>query len=449
MSKQELLIIAASVLVWGWTIKKPLIGISYFYLYYALLYNYLFTALRPFKILIITPTAAFFSLIAIHRNKLIIPAHIKWMIAFFICMCASRYFNGYDIFTGEEIDPYFKLIIFLVLLANTIDTRQKLIFFIWVMILSYSDLATVARYFDRLSAYYFLDRNNFAFSLVGTISIPIIFALHQKEWLRKGEAVAYFIILLYGIAGTDSRGGYMGLITVFLALFLLNLKKPKNFIILLIPIVLVLLNVSAIHWQRFGTIAGDHTGGTGGQRLALWATATRMMRAHPFLGVGSGESGPLFPEYGTFESQLRVGGHIGEESIKIHNMTLQLGAETGFIGLGIFLTIVILSLLNLHHARRICKSHPELVSAKYLVDALGVSIYGLLISGQFANFGYNYQLYTLLTLAFCMKHILLKEKGSGEHTAKTLETPIIVPPQYAVIGRALFLAFITYINLKE
>lgn len=447
MSKQELFLIVLTFSVWIASLKMPFYGAAYFYLYYALKYNYLFISLRSFRPLFVTPLIAFVSITFIHKKRLVFTPQVVILALFFLWMCLSRFMNGYNIWEGEEIEPFSKVVIFLFLITSLIDTKEKLIYFLWIMATASVVLGYVARYNDSISPYYFVDRNNFAFSLLASVAFTAIIALNEKKWLRKLEAVLYFLIVIYSIAGTNSRGGYLGLGAVFLFLVLSNFNLRK-IPLLMIPIIIVLSRMSSTHWERLFSVSVDpEQGGTGGQRLALWNTALRMLFENPIFGVGSGESGPLFSQYADIKDQFRVGGQVGYESIKVHNMTLQIGSEMGFIGLGMFFFLVIFCFFNILEVRNLCRKNTNVHHLKFLADILGVSLIGLLVSGQFANFGYNLQFYTLMCLVPVLKKIVVKTHRFNLE-GKTVDEEPVVPAKWELPLRCITLVILTYMSLR-
>lgn len=448
MSKQELFLIVLTLGVFVVSLRNPFYGVSYFYLYYALEYNRLFISLRSLlKPLFVTPVIVLVSLIFLQKKKIVFAPQVISLAIFFLWMCLSRLMNGLGVWTGEEIDPFFKIVFFIFLVTNVIDTKEKLKFYIWIGIIVYAVLAYVARYNDMSSPYYFTNKNHFGFSIVGAIAFPIMFTMVEKSYPRKLEAVCYTMILLFALAGTNSRGAYLGLITIFV-LLIFNDFNYKKIIVVALPVIFILTRISTQHWERFGSISTDvDQGGTGGQRIALWGNAIRMMFSNPIFGIGSGEAGLEFANYATLEEMARVGGKVGEENIKVHNMSLQLGAELGVIGLALFLFIIFLSIRDLWKARKLCKKNNNLRHLKYLVDGVGIAIIGLLITGQFGNYGYNLQFYMTVGLGYCVKSIVFKTQKNYLDGQSVDDKPVI-PVKWEMPFRLLAFLIFAYMSLR-
>lgn len=451
MGKQEIFLITLTICTWLWSFKDPIYGLSYFFLYFVLEYNYLYVELRSIRPLFVTPLIALVSQLTSGGKRLILAPQFKLMVAFFAWMCLSRLVNGFDVWEGEYIDHYFKGLFFFLLLINTVNTSEKLVFILWIMVIAYADQAYVSNYYGRYAPYFFIDKNNYAFSLVGALIYPVVFSTDEKaDWIRKLEGMGYFLLLLYGIAGSNSRGGYVGVMGVFAAMLVFRLVNFKKMLLIIIPVVIALANVSSVHWERFETISTDkEQGGTGGQRLALWSTAGRMVYGNPVFGVGSGESPNLFNQYSTFAEQLRVGGkNVGQEVIKVHNMTLQIASETGIVGITLFALIVLRTFKDVFATRRMCGNREDMKFLRRIADGIGITFIGMMFAGQFANFGYDIQFYTTSCLAYCVRSIAAgKLEGAPEPQKTFVET--LTTTRWGVYVRGMIFVIFTYMSVTK
>ena len=449
MSKQEIFLITVTIVVWLTTIRKPVYGVAYFYFYFALMFVNIFESLKTFKPLVVAPLIALFSILFVQRNKLTYAPQIIIAAIILAWMFFSRAANGLEPWKGFEIDGFLKIVIFLFLVTNVINTKEKLMFFIWIMVIAYADLAFVARY-NEVTAPYHMNRNIFGFSLVGAVAFPAVLLIYETRKLRMVEALCYFMIIVFSIAGTNSRGCYLGLFAIFILLAIVLLRKSEiwKLVMITISIVFILSMVSIVHWERWSTISTDpEQGGTGGQRIALWYSGLRMISSNPVFGVGAGESGPSFAKYATYEERQRVGGRHISESIKPHNTIIQFGAETGIIGLGLLFTMIYLSFRDIWQARKICSQNDKLLHLRYLADALGIALIGLLVAGQFANRAYDLQFFTILALACCLKKIILREH-QGITSGKPVASEPVIPVKWEVPFRTIMLIVFTYMSLR-
>ena len=448
MRKQEIFILLVTVLVWIITLRgRPFFGLIYFQFYTGLSLMKVFPQFIWLRIPFTTSILVFIILL-INRSKKIIFAPQTWlMIALFGVMCLSRLTNGLEVLGHKYMVFFYKIIIAHFLIVNLIDTKEKLRIFLWILIISGAVLAFDARYYDTPTPYGF-SKNGFGRSLVGIVGLPLLFALSERKMILKAEAMFYFIIIIYGIAGSDSRGSYLGLAAVLLLIIISNFSV-KRLLIFLVITVIILSRISVVHWGKFHSIstAADQAG-TGGQRIAAWKAAIKMMTSRPILGVGSGEFPNNFNKYATREEQEKVGGEIGETTLNTHNMTLQVGSENGFLGLGLFLLIILFSFKDIIKALILCRGDPELADLKEMIKAIGIALTGFFITGQLGNSGYDIRYYTLISLAVASRMITEKAKTKDNEDTDEKIMMDVMPYQYQMVVRSLLFVSFTYIYLR-
>ncbi len=445
MGKQEIFILTTTFIAWLLTLTgRPFIGLIHYQLYALLQFSLVFPQFQWIRMPFTTAVITFIVVSVKNTKNLFISPQAKLMVALFFYMCLSRYFNGHEIFGHKYMHFFYKAIFAHFLIINIIDTKAKLKLFLWMLAIGSAALAFAAGYHDTEKAYLWMNRNDFAGDLVAGIAFPIFFALSWKKLIPRIEAVCYFAIILLGIAGTNSRGGYLALAIVLILLLITNFTF-KRLLILIFLVVVVFSRVSSTHWERFySTNLGIEQGGTGGQRIAAWKSASRMMIANPLLGVGAGEFPNNFPKYATAKDFDKLGGY----STNTHNTFFQIGAENGFVGLGIFMLIVLIAYKNLANVLRLCRGDPESEDLRHMVMAVGISITGYLVAGQFGNYGYYFTLYTLLSLPVVIKRLSVKTAivdNKDEEGTNIIETVMF---KHQMIFRILLFAICTYMCLQ-
>lgn len=180
--------------------------------------------------------------------------------------------------------------------------------------------------------------------------LPYIFA--AQFWIKRREMkvliFCLFTIGIFTLILTNSRGGWVGFLLSFPILLYLSIKRGfityrKHFpIVVMIGLVLVavLLYLSPKIYDRlFRTPSVPiHT------RTFLNRLAIEMMNSHPILGVGVNN----FAE--SAQNVIRdisdpenIYQYVAENPV-VHNVYLLIGAETGLLGLIVFLLILLLLL---------------------------------------------------------------------------------------------------------
>jgi O-antigen ligase len=157
-------------------------------------------------------------------------------------------------------------------------------------------------------------------------------------------------------------------------------QRPRPLRLLLTTGLLVplLLLVPGQYTERLKTLvsavtsAGQRSDASMRGRLSETLVGWRMFIEHPFVGVGWHNS---FVHYRRYAKQ--VGMDSRHEDRGTHNLYLQIAAETGLLGLSVFVTLLCSMFRSLQRARAYLRSAGEPDMAE-MVAAFGISLVGYL-----------------------------------------------------------------------
>ncbi|TSC93069.1 MAG: O-antigen polymerase [Candidatus Berkelbacteria bacterium Licking1014_7] len=235
-----------------------------------------------------------------------------------------------------------------------------------------------------------------------TVLIPLSFYLF---FIFKNKIVKFFLLcsslLFVGfVVLTYSRGGFLGL---GLVLFLIFFKQGKHFLRLglLIFLLVVVIFASSNYRQRILTIPGLATAekrlsdDSIDNRIFYSKLALQLFFQNPIIGVGLGNFKIETPDTRVALSQVT------------HNTYLELAAETGIIGLSIFMILIGLAIWRLRwcsHWFKILRDH-ELF---YISEALEISMWAFLFGSLFLSTQYEKTFWFLLAILASLSRILGK-----------------------------------------
>jgi putative inorganic carbon (hco3(-)) transporter len=252
----------------------------------------------------------------------------------------------------------------------------------------------------------FLTDNN-AFGLAINVSLPILFFLARAEtrrWLR----VVLYVCFGCGIVTvllTYSRGGFVGLAAVLLAI---TLRSRHKFVAAFVGVaaIFVVLIVAPPAWMdRMGQLAHGNLDATANQRLVSWGTAWNFSHDYPITG-GSFDALPDVFIYQRYQPRPLPDGLTASGP---HSIYFQLLADQGFVGLGLFLFLMGTCFLTLLGIRRAARRVP---AVNWLVDytlMVEIAILGFLTSGAFLGFVYLDLIYQMIGMTVVLKMLLRKE----------------------------------------
>jgi O-antigen ligase len=337
------------------------------------------------------------------RNSLSGVIQIKYILGILICAGISvpfSYWPGGSM--NFIIDGLGKTLIFFFLMVTVVKKISEISKIVWAVVISVFALSLTVLLSSgegRLSASSTYDPNDLAFVLVTLMPINYYF-MKQKSGLAKLALQLTLVMTLLATLATESRGGIVGLIVIFLVV---SLKLGKNIKQLALPLivvgVIVAVSASSSFWERMSTMIHpkeDYNLTEGGGRVQIWKTGLNMMFTHPLNGVGIAAF-----EGAEGASHTDVNGNSGKWSSP-HNSFVQIGAELGFVGLFFFIKLLKSSITSL----KFCRSRiPRNGMPPWLLDSVEVAIYGYISTGVFLSQAYSPVLYFLIALVVIIQKL--------------------------------------------
>jgi tetratricopeptide (TPR) repeat protein len=179
--------------------------------------------------------------------------------------------------------------------------------------------------------------NFFASFLVGLIPVSFAsFAERKKIW-----KVIFIVLMLIALYYTYSRGAWLGLFGIAIFWWFVRVKKNRiKSIVVLLLCILVFGFFTRKQWMR-------HT-----HRLIIWRDTLVMAVKNPVTGVGLGQYHSEVPSHASNEllKALPQGQFIVNYA---HNEFLEVLAETGIIGMGLYLWILAVFYISAFRKHRV------------------------------------------------------------------------------------------------
>jgi len=231
--------------------------------------------------------------------------------------------------------------------------------------------------------------------LIFAMSIPLALTIivNHSGWLRQ-VTILSLAAQFGGLALTYSRGAWLGCVVSLIAISLFEKSLRKTVIALGLVSLVAFLTVAPLR-NRLLTLIKPKGDLSIGQRLEVMTDALAVGLENPFLGVGYGRD------------RLREG--VKKESLTpvlvgfishSHNLYTELLAETGVLGLGAFLWMILANL-----SRLIRRARRELTpSIRTCYFGLSASLIAFLVSvlgdAPFYNHDTRIFFFTLLALTY-------------------------------------------------
>ena len=239
------------------------------------------------------------------------------------------------------------------------------------------------------------DPNDLALVLLFPSAFGLSYAMNSNvKKLDRFFGLITFIMMFAAILATQSRGGLLGILAV-MGVFAWYKVPSKTLLIIGGLCSVVLLYIVADIGSRAS--GGLHEGGideSAKGRLYAWEAAFWMAVHNPLSGIGISNFIYNYWEYSNYWDG---------KNHAVHSTWFGILAETGFLGFGLFISLVIMSARNMMKLISKLKYMPEHPYVYAMAKALLAGFAGFCASGTFLTMGFVWPFYIMfsLSLALC------------------------------------------------
>lgn len=281
------------------------------------------------------------------RQKIIIPNSIVMMLGFILWSAVTLLWapNTSEALTTLQV-YILRLILFLLLITNQVNTRRDLNGLMYTIALTGVLIAILSIGTILIQGYTagtrlkVLEMNENGLGIMLLVALPMILwwayqPVKKHQIIRMALAILYFLISIGLIGLSGSRGSAISL--GFTLIFFLFWRSTRPWALLgflfigMAAIAMPVLFTTTL--ERFLVVAGDTL--LGG-RENLWPAALQMIRENFWLGVGLGNS-----SFEVIPYLVRSGSnYISYTGEPLHNPILVIWADTGIIGLLLYVGVL-------------------------------------------------------------------------------------------------------------
>ena len=254
---------------------------------------------------------------------------------------------------------------------------------------------------------------SFACSLLLTGGLP--------KWQRLLGLISMPMILS-AILATQSRGGLLGAAVVFGVFARYKIRSNVVLISIAGLGIAILFAMAGISDRKSGGAGEEGIDASSDGRLYAWGAAFRMALHHPLTGVGLDNFILNYWDY----SNLRDG-----HNHAVHSSWFGVLAETGFIGLGLFIAMIGLSLRTAIMTSWMLTKSEAPAAAKALGQALVAGLTGSAVAGSFLTQGFTWPFYIQIALIVALARYAQTEEWRQRPDAKIKRSALEKAPEHA------------------
>ncbi|MDC8830335.1 putative O-glycosylation ligase, exosortase A system-associated [Alteromonas gilva] len=276
------------------------------------------------------------------------------VIVFFLHATVSTLFNiGYEAHVWREWEYLLKSCIFFIFVVLIVREKVHVDALMWACALSISARAAMDGVKFLLSggghSIYSItptfNDNNLS-ALATLMCLPMLFYLFtqykQFTFFKFGLLGLIFFNVLF-VLGSDSRGGFLGLIVLSGYFFLKSNKKMPIAIVTLIVVVIGLQVVDDAWFERMETIKSANEDGSFMGRVISWKLAIILAVQNPVFGGGF-DAASYGPTWSSLVSNFQMVSFIpspAPSTVHVaHSIYFQVLGDLGFVGFGYYLALL-------------------------------------------------------------------------------------------------------------
>lgn len=332
------------------------------------------------------------------------------LILFLITILLSSAFAYFPSVSFGKLESYYLWVIIYFLIINIVNTRKRFFIFLCIfLVASFKiSLSLAISWAKRGFSFtdwglsgppgFFQNSGELAIQMLVFWPIAWAFAHSLKPHISK---TWYWLLMLMPITaimvilGASSRGAQLALVVQLVVMNYRTVFKPKVLISCGIALALLWTFLPEEQKDRFRTMGEDRTSQ---QRILYWENGIEIIKEHPFLGVGYFN----FPSY--FARYYPDDVLLGRAELP-HNIIIQVGTDTGIIGLAIFLALILIALRKAQRFRAVgCENNQKLIGA-----CANLSLIGFIVAGQFVTVTYYPFLWIHLALLVSMRNSFMED----------------------------------------
>jgi O-Antigen ligase len=405
-------------------------------------------AASAFSLLLLLPFAAY---LIVGRRPLVVTPALALMVGYLVVLVLSAVVagGGRPTTTAPIVTFLTEGLLLYVLVSNVVRTPRHLRAVIWALILAGAFMGLTSVWQEATHSYHNTvgglakvdttgfdvgtaltgkelrprmagpigEKNRYAQVLL--VLLPLALSRVRVERSRglRLLAVACAGLILCGVLLTFSRGAAVALGVLVLAMVALRMISLRQVLALALALVALVSVVAPDYVSRLQSLAAvDKATAQSAQadaairgRATESLAALQVFRDHPMLGVGPGQ---FFDRYSAaYGNALNL--RFLDERRRAHNLYLEIAADTGALGLAVFLAIVGVTMVQLWRLAALWRRRrPELVA---LAEAFLLALVAYLATGMFLQLSYQRYFWFLLALANATIWALRREEARARH----------------------------------
>jgi probable O-glycosylation ligase (exosortase A-associated) len=400
------------------TLKRPWIGVLMWVWIsvmnpHRLAYGFAYSA--PFAA-VIAATTLVGLLITKDPKKLPMTPVIGVLITFTIWMNITTLFSLWPADSFVMLQRVMKTMLMTLVMAMVIKNRKQIDYLIWALVMSIGYYGVKGGVFTILTGgsfrvwgpegSYIEGNNEVALAIIAIIPMMYYLMLvSSNKWVRRAMMVS-MLCCTFAALGSYSRGALLGISAMLLFLWLKSPKKLVPAIVMALVVPLAIAFMPAQWTDRMNTIETYQSDASAMGRINAWWMAFHLASERPLGGGFEIYNRESFARWAPDPDDVHAA----------HSVYFQAMGEHGFVGLALYLLLIILTWRQGSRIIRSTARLPDYQWARHLATMIQVSMIGFGTGGAFLSLlYYDVPYYLMATMVVTGT---LVEKAVAEQAAK-------------------------------
>jgi O-antigen ligase len=379
----------------------------------------------------------------IQRHRFRFTSLQVWFGLFILWATIGYFTTAYPSVVSQQLIDLVKVWLIVLVACNALRSPQQIRFFTVFFLAWYVFYPARGAILNNMSGdpfyaraawnYMFANSNDLAALSILQLSMAAGLVGTEPKGLVRLGAIVGVVVLPIVVLLTQSRGAFIALV-FFGALTLRGRINLKTIMPLVLVAAIAITFAPSSMWTRVIGLARFSTAptadlrdvdpeGSAESRWNILIIASQIVRDHPGIGVGVGAYQDAHWAYSPRNSNLPW---LARGPKDTHNTYMNLAAETGFVGLAIFLGLIFATLRRTWQARRRARRLAPAFSRQLIFLEAGLLAY--LIAGIFGSFGKLSFLYIHLALMLALSSMIMRNvPSSNRHPTTSLRASGLSP----------------------
>lgn len=350
-----------------------------------------------------------------HKEKVFQHKIVYLQIVFLFWTVITTIFALYIDPSLDGLNRFYKIFLGVVLSYVLVNSREKLDWLVWTVFLSVGYYGIKGGVYTLRTAgggrvwgppgSFIEDNNHLACALLMILPLgSYLISITNNGKVKKLLGIAMALIGV-SVLGSNSRGAFVGMLAVFL-FWMRNAPGKQKIMVMFMAFfvgTVALTMMPQSYWDRMNTVKTYEKDGSAMGRINAWWCAFNLANDR-VTGAGYNYASRfVFSQYAPNPTDLHTA----------HSIYFQVLGDHGWIGLVIFLLILILTWWLLGKIIRNTRSYAELKWANQLARMIQLSLISYMVAGAFLSLPYYDLYWDLVAITVILNTLVCKQLESN------------------------------------